>query len=309
MAAGVASGRAGLLLTRVVGLGLMLSGCSASPASDQLVSADGTQHPRRIVSMNPCVDSILHLVADDRQIAGVSHYSQDPRATSVPISWARQFPAVGNDAEDVVAMRPDLVIAGPHVAPQTVAALKRLGVPLVQLGVPASVAESEKQIDRVAQMVGQPERGRALNARINGSLAMVRRIGQASDTRTPPSALIWQDGGLVPGPGTLADELLRQAGFRSASTALGLSTWDVLSLEDLLWAPPDIVMTGLPGMRTDGVSGGGRLSTHPAMRKAAHKIMIADFPSRLVHCGGPMIVDTIDRLSQIRREWNGRRRS
>jgi iron complex transport system substrate-binding protein len=184
----------------------LLPGCSGSSHISQAQEV-AAGPPRRIVSMNPCVDAILRVVAEPSQIAAISHYSQDPRATSVPLAWARVIPAVGDGAEDVLSARPDLVIAGPHIAPETLAALKRMGVPLLSTTVPATVMESEAQIAEIAARVGQPERGRQLIKRIRQ--AVVRMKG---DAETRPSALIWQDAGLVPGTGTLADELLLDAG-------------------------------------------------------------------------------------------------
>ena len=249
--------------------------------------------------MIPCVDAILREVADDSQIAAISHYSQDARSTSVPLDWARRFPAVGDRAEDVVAMAPDLVITGPHVSPQTAAALDRLGVRQLRIGVPASVGESKSQIEAVARAVGHGARGRTLNAQIDAAVAA------AHTTLAPkaPSALIWQDGGLVPGKGTLADDLLINAGFRSSSRERGLAAWDMLSLEDMLVAPPDILLTGHGGMATDSAGDSARIARHPALARAGRRIMTADFPSRLLHCGGPVIIDTAARLAEIRAQW------
>jgi len=76
----------------------------------------------RVVSLNPCVDAVLMQVADPAQIAAISHYSQDPAATSIPLALARRFKATSETAEEVVALAPDLVITGEHVAPSTIAA-------------------------------------------------------------------------------------------------------------------------------------------------------------------------------------------
>jgi iron complex transport system substrate-binding protein len=259
----------------------------------------------RVVSMIPCVDAILREVADDSQITAISHYSQDARATSVPLDWARRFPAVGEGAEDVVALAPDLVITGPHVSPQTAAALERLGVRQLRIGVPVSVAESKAQIQAVAKAVGHDERGRALNTRIDVA------VMAAHEAQTPdaPAGLIWQDGGLVPGNGTLADDLLINAGFRSASRERGLAAWDMLPLEDMLVNPPDILLTGIGGMATDVTGDAARVARHPALARAGPRIMTADFPSRLLHCGGPVIIDTSQRLVEIRDQWRKRRGS
>lgn len=276
---------------------VLLPGCSAPAREGQAEQQQG--RPARIVSMNPCVDAILREVADPAQIAAISHYSHDPRAASVPAEWSRRFPAVGDAAEDVLSARPDLVIAGPHIAPDTLAALKRMGIPLLSTSVPATVAESRAQIAQIAARIGQNEQGRALNQRIASAVARAREDA-ASGPR--PRALIWQDGGLVPGPGTLANGLLEDTGFRSAAAQMRLAQWDMVSVEQLLLSPPDIVMTGADGMESDGATRGAA-PAHPALAKARAHIMIAPFPSRLLHCAGPTIIEAAQHLSAIRARW------
>lgn len=276
----------------------LLPGCSA-PRGEGGASAAPAHAPVRIVSMNPCVDGILREVADPTQIAAISHYSHDPRSTSVPMAWAKRFPAVGDSAEDVLSARPDLVIAGPHIAPDTLAALKRMGVPLLSTTVPATVEESTAQIVEIAARIGRAERGTALGARIDRAMAEARAgAGQGA----LPRALIWQDGGLSPGPGTLANALLEDIGFRSAAAQMRLAQWDMVSVEQVLLSPPDVVMTGAGGMESSGGSANVP-ARHPVLANAGQHIMIAPFPSRLLHCAGPTIIETVGQLSAIRARW------
>lgn len=276
----------------------ILAACSAPARVDQARESI----PARIVSMNPCIDAVLRELADPGRIAGISHYSHDARSTSVPLDWARRFPAIGDEAEDVIAARPDLVLAGPHVAPQTVAALDRLGVRVIKIGVPSTVEESQAQVMQIGRIIGRPGRARMLNARIGAAMA---RAAPDHPIDGGPSALIWQNGGLVPGKGTLAGELLVRSGFRSASHSLGLAQWDMVSLERLLSIAPDVVMTGSGGMDAGaaGVGGGG----HPALNHAATHMLFAELPSHMLHCGGPVIIDAAARLRAIRRDWERRR--
>lgn len=253
-----------------------------------LLGAATPRYPR-IVSINPCLDAILMQVADARQIAAISIYSQDPRATSIPLAQARRFAATSGTAEEVVALRPDLVVAGGHVAPATVAALARLHVHLVQYPVPADVEESAAQVRAVAAAIGHPDRGVALSALI---LASSRPV---SGRNIP--ALIWGAGGLVPGAGTLPDDLLRRAGFSNASSAYGLQRWDILPLEYLVARPPRVLLS------VAAVEGGGeRAERHPALARLGKRIAIAPFAARLMNCGGPSIIAAMARLRTVRAE-------
>ncbi len=276
---------------------LMLAGCGTAGGRD-VPKADGP--PSRIVSMNPCVDAVLMEIAEPSQIAGISHYSHDPRATSIPLKSALRYPAISGSAEDVIGAVPDLVIAGPHVSIQTIAALRRLGIPLMQLDVPESVAENQAQISHIAARIGRGPAGAALNARIDAAMAATR------STAEPIDALIWQGSGLVPGRGTLADELMTHAGFRNMSGAMGLKKWDILPLEGLLDHPPAVLLAGRADMGA-GSGDGNRMLTHPALAKARKHIRIEQYSSNLLHCGGPVIIRSVERLSAVRRAWRASR--
>ncbi len=258
-----------------------------------LVLAGGqpsSAQPRRIVSINPCVDAVLVEVADPQQILAVSHYSQDARATSIPLATARRFAATSGTAEEVVALRPDIVLAGAHVSPSTLAALKRLKVPVQTFTVPESVAGSITQVRAIAAAAGHPERGEALVRRIEAAVARARRVAAQEGAAVP--ALIWQGSGLVPGENTLADELLRIAGFRNMSAAYGLKRWDVLPLEYLAARPPRVLLS-------DGTAG-DRMTGHRVLRRFDGRIMRAQFDERLLSCAGPVIVRALDRLAAVR---------
>lgn len=262
---------------------LLLAGCTAS-AAPQTAPRSGAQ--QRIVSINPCVDAVLMQVADPAQIAGISHYSQSARSTSIPLAQARRFKATSGTAEEVMALRPDLVIAGGHVDPATIAALRRLRIRLVQVGVPATIAESNDQVRMIAAAVGHPARGERLIARTTAAMSPTEAA--------PTPALIWQGGGLVPGKGTLADDLLRASGFRNASADYGLQQWDVLPLEHLVARPPRVLLSA------GDASGQDRMLGHPVLARLKARIAVRAFAPRLLHCGGPTIIDALARLRAVR---------
>lgn len=264
---------------------LALSACGGAAPAPQ-GAAPARERPR-VMSLNPCVDAILVAVADSGQILSISHYSHDPRASSMPVALARRFPANAETAEEVVALRPDLVLLGPHVAPATQDRIRGLRIRIETVGVPATIAESRDQILRIARAVGHEARGRALLARIDAALAAAAPPAGA----TPVPALIREGGGLVPGQGTLADELLARTGFRNMSAAYGLAMWDILPLEPLIARPPALLLTD----RSRPDPGAAALARVPGLR-------IADFPDRLLQCAGPTLIDAAGRLARIRKE-------
>lgn len=237
----------------------------------------------RVMSLNPCIDAILVQVADPAQILSISHYSHDPRATSIPLAVARRFPANAETAEEVVALKPDLVLLGAHVAPATQRAIRNVGIRIESVDVPATIEESRQQVLQVARVVGHEERGKALLARIDAALAEARPPAGGE----PVPALIRLGGGLVPGQGTLADELLGQTGFRNMSADYGLAMWDILPLEPMIAQPPRLLLT-------EAGDNERLLARVPGLR-------MADFPNRLLQCAGPNLIEASAALAAIRR--------
>ncbi|MEN9926331.1 MAG: hypothetical protein RL268_2457, partial [Pseudomonadota bacterium] len=173
---------------------LAVAACTAAPARE---AGPPTQRPT-LVSLNPCTDAILAEVADPQQILAISSYSHDSEASSMDLATARRFKAVSGSVEEVLALRPDLVVGSTFTPPASVQAMARLGLRFEPFGMAATVAESEAQVRLLAALAGHPERGERLVQRIEAALAANRSPGGAAIP-----ALVWQSGGIVPGDGTL----------------------------------------------------------------------------------------------------------
>jgi iron complex transport system substrate-binding protein len=276
-------------VTRRTAAGALIAGLATGPAR----AASG--EPRRVVSLNPCLDAILVQVADRAQIAAVSHYTHDPSSTSSG-ALGLTLPFTHETAEEVVALRPDLVLTARHSAPATRAALERMGVRTELFGLPNTVEESLAQVMQVARAVNRPERGAALVARIRAALA---------DAAPPPgaptlTAVTFQSGGFASARGTLMDEMMRRAGFENAATRYGLTRTGNIPLEKLIADPPDVLLAGQlePGAPTWA----DRVLAHPALAHVAPRMHRAVFPQTLTFCGGPVLIDSARMLARARRE-------
>jgi iron complex transport system substrate-binding protein len=257
-------------------LAVALTGCAAPPAERR------TAGPT-IVSLNPCTDAILAEVADPAQLLAISHYSHDPRATSMPLNAARRFRATGGTVEEVLALDPDVVVAGTFLPPATAQAFDRLGIRVETFGIVPDFAENASQIRRLAALAGHPERGEALLARTGAALAATRRDGRKVD------ALLWQEGGIVPGEQTLIATLLAHTGFASHSAARGLGQASYLPLEQVLADPPQVVIA----------AGSERMLTHPVLRHL-DGVRYERLDPALLFCGGPTVIRAAERLAAIR---------
>jgi iron complex transport system substrate-binding protein len=241
-----------------------------------------TVHPT-IVSLNPCADAILAEVTAPGQLLAVSHYSHDPRASSMPLAEARRYRVTGGTVEEVLALDPDIVVASSFLDPALAQAFHRLGIRVETVGIAATVAESTEQVRQLAKVSGNRSGGEALVSRIERSVADAQREGPRLE------ALVWQEGGLVPGPATLVAQLLANSGFASHSAARGLGQGAYVPLERILADPPQVVL----------VAGGDRMLHHPVLRDLPG-VRYEKLDPALLFCGGPTILRLAARLAALR---------
>ena len=262
---------------------LGLAACSAAPARE------AARARPTLVSLNPCTDAILTEVADPDQILAISAYSHDPASSSMDLAAARRFAATGGSVEEVLALRPDVVVGSTFMSPATSNALRRLGFRLEQVGIAPGVAESEAQVRKLAALAGHPERGEALVARIEASLTRA-----APPPGAPVPAVVWQSGGIVAGSDTLVSELLTRTGYTNMAAAQGLRQAQVLPLELMLAHPPRVIFAaGTHAANED------RMLSHPALAGLTQTRRERLDPA-LLWCGGPTIPRLAERLALAR---------
>lgn len=253
---------------------LLLGGCSGQPSIA----------PGGIVSNNPCIDAILAEIAAPGQVAAVSVYSHDADSASAPLNWARQYPALGTGAEDILAAKPRLVLTGNLASSGTNAALAKAGIKVVAVGVAATLEEDVAQVRHIAKAIGRVDAGEALVARMLSAQGEARNPHPQDQA---PSAIIWQNGGFVAGTGTLQDELLRRHAFRNASASFGLQSWGVLPLESLIRNPPQVIF--MP-VTPQGDADRELASRQKLLKHLGGKTRIVPFRDQLLFCGGPTVI-------------------
>lgn len=251
--------------------------------------------PRRVVSLNPCLDGILLEVADPGQIVALSHYSRDPSQSAIA-TVAQRYPFTWGSAEEVVALKPDLVLISGIGTTTLSNVLPRLRVHQVSFSVPETVEGSLAQVRRIGVLVGHPDRGEALAARIAAALA----AAAPSPGEPRLGALIYEYHGMASGPHTLVDALMRGAGFDNVASRYGLERTGDVPLESLVADPPQVLLAGrlAPGEPVWA----DRILAHPVLAALSPRVRRETFPETLLFCGGPSIIPAVAALARARED-------
>lgn len=251
-----------------------------------------TAKPQRIVSLNLCTDQLLLELVGRERIASISFLAADGEFSAVA-DRAAGIPANRGLAEEVIGFAPDLVLAHKYASRQSVEALKRLGYPVVEIDLPSDLAAVRTQIEAVAAAVGEPARGQAMIGAIESRLgALPQPVGAR------PTAAIYEPSGYAFGANSLADAILRAAGFDNLAARLGVGGYARLGLEALLSHPPDFLV--IDDTAADRRSMAQQFLDHPALRAqfpAGDRIAV---PRRLWICGGTSVAEAATILSQAR---------
>ncbi len=248
----------------------------------------GAQVAMRVVSINLCADQLVSLLANRESILSVTHLSADPsisyvasRVTDIPVNYGR--------SEEVLALRPDLVVAGRFAARPAVAMLQRFGVEVVDLPIPESFADIRAQVRFLSRRLGVAPRGEEMVEEMDRQLGAIS-IGD----RPGPRALVLGVRGFTSGTGTLVDEVLAAAGLRNVAVELGIDGYGQIGLEEILRADPEIVVINQPTAAFPSLA--RDVLAHPALRHFGGRIIQID-PS-LWTCGGPYTVEAVTFLAR-----------
>ena len=283
------------MIKRTIFAGLLVWATFTTGAGLQIARAEGP--PRRIVSFNLCADQLLLALADPAQIAGLSPYAVNP-VLSVMTDKAAPFRRLDWDAESVVNLAPDLVLAGPSHRP-THAMLSAMGIRVVEVDLVRNLADARRQAIAVGALIGHPERGEALARQLEQAEARLAAVA----VKPPLTALVIQREGYREGPASLVSAMLSVAGLQppnhSPSGAGGFMAAEqggFVSMEHLLTDGPDVLVLQDPPREAHDQ--GALFITHPALLSRYRANRRIDLPERYTVCGGPPLLQGLDYLAK-----------
>ncbi|WP_178134090.1 ABC transporter substrate-binding protein [Vineibacter terrae] len=257
--------------------------------------------PARVVSLNLCLDQLALVLAAPGQLVGVGDVSQD-RHLSARWREARSLPAVRMRIEEVLALRPDLVLLDSYAPPHMAALLGRAGVRVELFPEAVTFDDGVARVRAIAAALGRESAGTALADDMRRRLA---GLGADKQDTPRPLAAVWQANGFTVSSGTLPDDLLRRAGFRNLAAERGLGPFAPLPLEVLVRAAPDLLI--LDGSTSERPSLAEALMTHRAARHAFGETRTLVMPHSLWLCAGPPNLEALDRLVAMRNAIEHRR--
>jgi iron complex transport system substrate-binding protein len=242
---------------------------------------------KRIVSLAPHATEMLFAAgAGDRLVGVLAPADWPPEAASIP----RVGTAAGIDLERIVALKPDLAVVWPYLAPAQIERLRAMGIPIFVSDphTPAAIADD---LERLGALAGTP-------VSAAGAAASFRARLSALDSRERRAAKlavfyeIWNQPLYTVGGRHLITAAIALCGGENVFGSLSAPA-PAISVEEVLAARPEAIIAGTDrAVRPAWLDEWKRWKSLPAV--ARDNLFVVD--ANLLHRAGPRFAAGAEQL-------------
>jgi iron complex transport system substrate-binding protein len=254
--------------------------------------------PQRIISLAPSDTEILFALGLGPKVVAIDDFSDFP-------TEAKNLPKIGGmngtyNFEQIVALKPDLILAAGVTAPEAIKKLEDLKLTTVVLGTAQTTFDSiSSDITAVGQITGQDEQATQLTGAMKAKFEALK--AKLATAKAKPR-VYWELDATDPakpysvGPGNFVSDLIGLAGganiFEQAS-----SPFPQVSAEQIVAADPEVIILSdaAYGITVESV---GQRPGWQAIQ-AVKQQRVAPIDDNLVSRPGPRIVDGLEATARI----------
>jgi iron complex transport system substrate-binding protein len=285
------------LLFAVSLIALLATACGSTrtDALNRTIKLNGPA--KRIVSLAPSNTELLFAVGAGSQVVGRDTFSDYP-------DKAGSIQDIGGsngkyNTEAILALKPDLVLAGEINPPELVTSMEQLGLTVYYLKNPATLEDMYANVETVGSLTGHVSQAAALVDSLKGRVAAVdAKIAQATSSVSVYYELDASDPTkpFTAGPGTFVDLLIQRAGGTNIGAKL-TSPWAQISLEEVVASDPEFIILGdsAYGVTPESVKQRAGWEGISAVKNGR----IYPFDDNLVSRPGPRLVDGLEALAKL----------
>ena len=280
---------------------LLLSGCASQESavleisSAKAVNVSTTQAPQvtRVIALANGSAEIIASLGFMSILIGRDIASTDNELRDIPIVTSGHQVV----AEKIIALNPQLVIIDKSTGPASaLAALKSAGIAVVQTPEAWTLADIPLKVTRIAQAIGAPQSGEALNR------AMARTLEISTQSKVKKRiAFLYLRGGsaiyLIGGNESGADSLIQAIGSIDVGAEKFSNPFTAMTSESILSLNPEIILVMSKGL--DSVGGVDGLLALPgiAQTDAGENRRVMAVDDSLLLSFGPRTPNLINRLA------------
>jgi iron complex transport system substrate-binding protein len=242
----------------------------------------------RVVSLAPANTEILYGLGAMERLVGVTTFDDYPAEVS---SIAKMGDFTTPNLEAIASAKPDLVLVTGGVQAEVIGKIEGLGAAVLVVD-PTDLEGVYRAIELVSQAIGTPAKGAAVT---DGMKADLVSLHAAVGSEAPVTCFVeigWNPL-FTAGPGTLIDELAREAGGRNVVTQPGYVGY---SAEQLLKDQPYVYL----GTRSSLGDQAGAIDQRPGYKRldavVAGRVVALD--DNLVSRPGPRVIEGVRAIAR-----------
>jgi iron complex transport system substrate-binding protein len=284
-------------LVALLSLALVLTACSPSGQTPtqyvfddlgRLVAINGT--PQRIISLAPSNTEILFALGLGDKVVGVTDWCDYPPE-------ALEKEKVGGyanpDIEKIVALNPDLILAGYGNPIEVVYTLAGLG--LTVFGIKTTdLDDLLNDIRRVGEITDKEVEAQALTSAMESRIQAVTNQTEELEQRPRVFYIVWGGEGSAlwtAGSGTFIHELIEKAG--GVNICQNITGYTTISVEDVLARDPEIIIA------SEWSYDWAQNATELASTNASQSGRIYTLDDDLVQRPGPRLVEGLEWFAHL----------
>jgi iron complex transport system substrate-binding protein len=238
----------------------------------------------RVISLDGCADQYVLGLVPTSDILALSGRSR--LLESFYRDRAAGIRQIRPDIEDVLALRPDIVVRTWGGDLKLIKKLQQNNIKIINISDINSYNDAENELRRVGHELGRDDIAGGEASRFRAALADIRPLGLGR------SVLYYTPGGFTAGPDTMVGDMLRHLDFRLESQDKG---YHFLSPEVLLSLKPDVFALGFYEDRYAMRRVPGRNPEVAALIDASPHFTL---PARAVACSGWFTAYDLETLSR-----------
>lgn len=226
--------------------------------------------PQRVMTLSVGYDEMTLAIVDKSRIAAISQYTADPTISNVA-DQVVGIPIYGKGAEQVIAAKPDIVVADPFTDKDLVRQVQAAGITVAVTDLVNAYDGFTSSIRVLAYLYGEDARGDEVIRGLNERLAKIDAVVAKHASEPKPRILLLQGSAYVAGTDSNMDGIIRRAGGINVAAESGISGTKQISLESIIAMNPDtIVIPGTPEKYPEAfaqVTANPTLASVPAVQK------------------------------------------
>lgn len=260
------------------------------------------EKPQRIVSMMLDADETIMELVPASRIAALTYLSDDPGISHI-YDRSKQVKGrmKGQSAEQILSLKPDLVLIPDFWSPAVLQTLRDMKIPVYVYKTPYTLSAIRETIKEIARVVGEPEKGKELIQTFDNRLKQLQVRIEPIRNQPAKKVIAITGAGAYGARGSLYDDMCGFLHINNCQRDLKLDKGTMLPKELIVQANPDLIIVpswNSPGMQnTQNVQ---EVLEDPSLKgvTAVRTRSVKALPGQVLYCINHHVADSMETLAK-----------